>query len=76
MNLKEYWIETFHLSGYGITKIACHAIGMEWPPKKGWLKYKGYIKMTPELIEIFERHIPEDAVFNRKHKAYRGEKCN
>jgi hypothetical protein len=61
MNLKTYWRKTFHESGYGITKIACHAIDMEWPPIKGWLKHKGHIIMTPELIGIFERHIPCDA---------------
>lgn len=75
MILKDYWYENFHKSGYGITKIACEAIGMEWPPIKGWLKHKGYIKMTPELEEIFERHIPECSEF-KKHKACRSEKWN
>lgn len=76
MNLKEYWRQNFHLSGYGITKIACHAIGMNWPPQKGWLKHKGHIEMTPELIEIFERHIPEGFMTDRKDKAAKGIKWN
>lgn len=66
MNLKDYWSENFKLSGYGITKIACHAIEMDWPPIKGWLKRKGHIKMTEELVEIFERYIPKDSKFFKK----------
>lgn len=67
MILKEYWYENFHQSGYGITKIACKAIGMDWPPIKGWLKKKGHIPMNAELIEIFERHIPETSDFFKSH---------
>ena len=73
MILKEYWYENFHQSGYGITKLACHAIDMDWPPIKGWLRGKGHIAMTTELIEIFERHIPETSDFFKNHTKTRNE---
>lgn len=57
MKLKEYWAVKFAGTKNGITKAACQAIGMEWPPHKGWLKDKGHIEMTPVLIEVFERHL-------------------
>lgn len=63
MNLKDYWATKFAGTKYGITRAACHAIGMEWPPYKGWVKERGGIEMTPELIEVFERHIPKSIQF-------------
>lgn len=59
MNLKDYWAAKFAGTRNGITKPACQAIGLTWPPYKGWLKDKGHIKMTPELIQIFERHLAQ-----------------
>lgn len=54
MKLKDYWKQVFIGTTRGINKVESEAIGMGWPPKKGWLKIYGNMEMTADLLDVFK----------------------
>jgi hypothetical protein len=55
------WLMWFASSSGGWTAAQCIALGVTWPPEKGWLRKRVGQSITPMLAAAFEHGFPSEA---------------